>query len=72
MKSEKPKIIELLVKLPKVITSCETAEQLIVAQKYSHLAHKIHSSRLLRMLGTKLLMDKRKKLNAPVVERHTR
>ena len=73
MKSEKPKIIEIIAKLPNVIRSCETREQLIVAQRYMHLAFKKYNqSRFLRILGTKFYMDKAKKINAPVVERHTR
>ena len=64
MKSEKPKIIEIFDKLPKVITSCQTMEQLIYAQRYTHLAYKLHGSRLLRTLGDKLLRDRSKKINA--------
>lgn len=64
MKSEKPKIIEMFDKLPKVITSCETQWQLVYAQRWVHLAYKLHGSRLLRILGDKLLRDRSKKINA--------
>ena len=64
MKSEKPKIIEMFDKLPKVITSCQTHEQLIFAEKYTHLAYRLYrDSRVLRVLGQQLIADKWKKLN---------
>ena len=60
MKSEKPKIIEMFDKLPKVIVSCETKAQLIYAQRYCHLAYRQYNdSRVLRILGTQLLQDKK-------------
>jgi len=63
MKSEKPKIIEMFDKLPKVITSCENIFQLIVAQKYAHLAYKkFNQSKVLRGFGNQLLRDKHEKL----------
>lgn len=64
MKSEKPKIIEMFDKLPKVVASCETEYQLIYAQRYCHLAYRQYEdSNVLRILGTQLLRDKRIKLN---------
>ena len=58
----------IIKKLPKVISSCETKEQLICAQKYAHLAYKkYHYSRVVRQLGDSFLNAKRKQLNAPVV-----
>lgn len=63
MKSEKPKIIEMFDKLPKVIASCETEIQLAFAQRYAHLAYRQHNdSRILRIMGTQLIQDKLNKL----------
>ena len=63
MKSEKPKIVEIFDKLPKVIRSCETPEQLIVAQKYTHLAYKKYpDSRVLRIRATEMWKTRWKKL----------
>jgi len=54
MKSEKTTITEMFAKLPKVVRSCKTMEQLIVAQKYTHLAYKMYPSRVLRVVGSQL------------------
>ena len=62
MKSEKPKIIELFKKLPKVVSRCETVEQLIVAQRYTHLAYRMYPSRILRVLGTEIWSNRWKTL----------
>jgi hypothetical protein len=63
MKSEKPKNTEIIKKVPKVVSSCETEIQLIYAQKYCHLAYKAYkNSIVLRVLGDQFLKAKREKL----------
>jgi len=68
MKSEQPRIVVIFDKLPKVISSCKTPEQLIYATRYVHLAYKTYGqSRVLRTLGQSLILGKMKQLNnAPV------
>jgi len=60
----KTNVIDIFKKLPKIVSSCNTELQLIYAQKWCHLAYKTTKSRTVRVLGTKMLQDKRINLRA--------